>query len=246
MLKTRMLKTPTLFSSCLVPFGFAAWLLAGCGASPAPQAVEPTAPAPREEDPDKHVNVQGLRGTLSEHEIQRALEPRMMKFSRCVEKRSSTLEWVAGKLEFTFEVAVDGTVKNVYPSESTFGDRETERCMTEVARGTRFPPPHGGEADFSWSLDVPLDSSIREPLAWTSDNADQLIAKSGPQALSSCEGGAFAITAYVDPEGRVVAAGASTENESDATKLDCVAQQISSWAFPSPGSYAAKIVFELR
>lgn len=224
----------------------AVWLLAGCGAAPVPEVVEPTAPSAREEDPDKDVQVQGIRGTLSEHEIQRALEPRMMKFARCVEKRSSTVEWVSGKLEFTFEVAVDGTVKNVYPSESTFGDRETERCMTDVARGTRFPAPHGGEADFSWSLDVPLDSSIREPVAWTSDNASQVIAQGGPSVLSSCEGGAYAITAYVDPEGHVVAAGAATENVSDATKLDCVAQQISSWAFPSPGSYPAKIAFDLR
>jgi hypothetical protein len=241
-----MLKTSALLSSRIVPLGIAACLAVGCGAAPVPEAVEPTAPSRRDEEDDKSVNIQGIRGTLSQDEIKRALEPRMMKFSRCVEKRASTVEWVSGKLEFTFTVNVDGSVKSVYPSESTFGDRETERCMTEVAKGTRFPQPHGGEADFSWSLEVPLDTSIREPVVWTSDNAGEVIASSGPAALSSCEGGAFAITAYLDENGHVVAAGAATENETDAQKLDCVAQQIAGWSFPSPGSYPAKIAFDLR
>lgn len=240
-----MPKTSALCSRFVV-FGLAGFLAVGCGSAPVPEAVEPTAPPPREQESDRGVSIQGIRGTLSQDEIQRALEPRMMKFSRCVEKRASTVEWVSGKLEFTFTVNVDGSVKTVFPSESTFGDRETERCMTEVAKGTRFPQPHGGEADFSWSLEVPLDSSIREPVAWTAENAGSVIQSSGPAALSSCEGGAYAITAYVDENGKVVSAGAAAENETDAQKLDCVAQQIAGWSFPSPGSYAAKIGFDLR
>jgi hypothetical protein len=231
-------------------FGASLFLLAlGCGSSAEPESPLTRASAggehaePTEEDP---LAVTGLRGTLSQSEIQNALEPRMMKLSRCVERRSSQVEWISGELELTFHVALDGSVTSVYPSKSTFGDREAERCMVDVARSTRFPEPHGGEADFSWSLDVPLDSDVRAPVEWGPADAADVLAEHGPEALAACGGSSYAITAYVDPDGRVVAAGAATQSEQDASNLDCITQQVASWTLPSPGSYAAKLALELR
>jgi hypothetical protein len=222
-------------------------LLGACAAKPvaAPQAEESSG---REREPaEEHdsLSVQGLRGTLSQEEVQGSLEPRMPKFARCVQKRSDQVEWLSGHVSLEFHVKLDGSVASVYPRETSMGDRATERCIEEVARGTRFPAPHGGEADFAWSLDVPLDSSIREPVALGTSDVSEVLTASTPLVQNACGGGSYAVTAYVDPEGKVVAAGASAADEASAAKLDCVAETVQSFVFASPGSYAAKVTFSI-
>lgn len=223
-------------------------LVAGCGGASSESSTETAAesegserPAPR----DQQLAVTGLRGTLSQSEIQNALEPRMLKFSRCVQRRSDAVEWLSGKVDLTFHIALDGSVASVFPSASSMGDRETERCIVDVAKSVRFPAPHGGEADFSWPLEVPLDPDVREPVTWDPAQFNEVLLTNAETALASCIG-SFAITAYIDPEGHVVAAGASTLEPNDAEKLDCISDAVKTWTFPSPGSYAAKVSFNLR
>lgn len=221
-----------------------------CGGSSAPEtATEPTesegAERPEASSKDE-LAITGLRGTLSQSEIQNALEPRMLKFSRCVQRRSADVEWISGNLEFSFHVALDGSVASVFPSAGGMGDRDTERCMLDVAKSVRFPAPHGGEADFSWPLEVPLDPEVRAPVPWDASQANEVMLANAQAALEACGGGAFSITAYIDPDGHVVSAGAVTSNVDDAGKLDCITDAIKAWTFPSPGSYAAKVSFGLR
>jgi hypothetical protein len=227
----------------------AALALGACGHSGVPEEathVGETQGAEREPEEPGGLSVSGLRGTLSQYEIQNALEPRMPKFSRCVQRRSGEVEWVSGGVEFQFKIALDGSVAQVYPSQSSMGDRETERCMLEVAKGTRFPAPHGGEAEFSWSLEVPLDPDVRAPVAWGAPDAGDALLEALPELKNQCGGGPYRVTAYVDAGGKVVAAGAATPDEASAASLDCVAQQVQSLALSSPGSYAAKLSFDVE
>lgn len=220
-----------------------------CGAPPKTEpeaAARMTSGAERAEDNGDALSVEGLRGTLSQYEIQNALEPRMPKFSRCVQKRAGDVEWVSGAVEFQFLVGLDGRVKRVFPSKSSMGDRDTERCMLDVAQATRFPPPRGGEAEFAWSLEVPIDPDVREPVSWTAADVQGALVDALPQLKAQCGGSAYHVTAYVDTEGRVVAAGAATGDEASAESLDCVAQAVQSLSFPSPGSYAAKLSFPVE
>jgi len=221
---------------------------AACGGkAPESEVPEESAASGSEEAPSSadSLSVTGLRGTLSQQEIQNALEPRMMKFSRCVQKRSGDVEWVSGAMAFEFKIALSGAVASVYPKQSSMGDRETERCMLEVAQGTRFPAPHGGEAEFSWSLEVPLDSDIRAPVPWTAAQAGAVVSERGPELSARCGAGPYDLTAYVDVEGKVVAVGGAVQSEASAQQLDCVTQAVQGWVFPSPGSYAAKLNFQV-
>lgn len=238
----------TSLSRCVL--GFVCALGAACGSS-GPEIEEANSAessgAERERpEPEDSLSVTGLRGTLSQEEIRKALDPRMPKLSRCVQKRSGDIEWLSGSMHLTFLVAVDGSVASVYPTASTMGDRETERCVLEVAKATRFPRPHGGEAEFSWSFEVPLDSDIREPVPWGQAEASSVLATYGSQVTASCGGGVYGITAYIDTDGKVLAAGAATSDEADADKLDCVTQAVRGWTFMSPGSYPAKLQFSLQ
>jgi hypothetical protein len=220
-----------------------------CGSSPEasePEVSESGGGERREQAAEDSLAVTGLRGTLSQEEIKRALEPRMPKFGRCVQKRSGEVEWLAGSLELSFRVAVDGSVGNVFPTRSSMGDRATEQCALDVARGTRFPQPHGGEAEFTWSFEVPLDGEIREPVSWGAAEAGEQLAAHGSEITAQCGGGSYAITAYVDTEGKVVSAGAASAAEEAAGQLDCVAEAVRTWTFASPGSYPAKIQFSIE
>jgi hypothetical protein len=227
--------------------GLGLWLSLGvcaaCGDKPAAEPVvsESSGAERQAEEPADGMGITGLRGTLSQHEIQGALEPRMLKFARCVQQRSGDVEWLSGRVLLDFHVALDGKVARVFPRESSMGDRSTERCAVEVALATRFPAPHGGEADFSWSFEVPLDGEIREPVSLGAGELEP-----EPGALRSalegaCGAGQYAVTAYVDTTGKVVSAGAAASDEESAQKLDCVASAVEGFTFKSPGSYAAKL-----
>ncbi|HEY6877991.1 MAG TPA: hypothetical protein VI299_08220, partial [Polyangiales bacterium] len=91
-------------------------------AAPPRTAVTPDAPESRA-PADESLGVSGLLGTLSQREIQGALEPKLPKFLRCATQRLGELDVLAGALTMRFNVAVDGSVAAVQPVESTLGDR---------------------------------------------------------------------------------------------------------------------------
>jgi hypothetical protein len=225
----------------------------GCGgASPREPARQTHVREPlTRPPPEESLSVSGLRGTLSQHEIEGALRPRLPKFLRCAQQRLRELEVLAGSITFSFHVATNGAVPGVSPIASSLGDRETERCMLEVASSTRFPPPHGGEADFTWPLELPADADVRAPVALTADAARSAIAAksrdvtAGDSLHASCGGGQMVVTAYVDPSGAALAVGVSTPDLATPTELDCIANGVRSWTFDSPGSYVGKVTFTL-
>jgi hypothetical protein len=201
--------------------------------------------APANASGDDSLAVTGLRGTLSQHEIQGALEPRLPKLLRCVQTRLPELEALSGTISFVFNVAVNGSVDHVRPSASTLGDRETERCMLALAAATRFPAPHGGEAEFTWPLEIPIDSEVRAPVELAPDFARPLLASEGEALHARCGGGQLVVTAYLDTEGQVLAAGTAAPDLATDGELDCVAEGVRAWRFPSPGSYLGKLSFTL-
>jgi len=246
-------------SLTFVPSLFSIGLLVGslgvlsCGSA----APRETAHRAREKEPltrpppSESLSVSGLRGTLSQFEIENALKPRLPKFLRCAQQRLGEVEALAGSITLSFHVATNGAVPGVSPIASSLGDRETERCMLQVAQATRFPPPHGGEADFTWPLELPGDPDVREPVALTADAARSAIgARSGEVTAgeslhASCGGGQMLITAYLDTSGAVLAAGVATPDLATPTELDCIAAGVRSWVFTSPGSYLGKVSFTL-
>jgi hypothetical protein len=230
-----------------VAFGAGLSVWAGCGDKPAqaPAPSESSGGEAYDEPRGDTLAVSGLRGTLSQEEVHNALEPRMLKFARCVQQRSDAVEWLSGSVRLEFHVGLDGKVVRVYPRESSMGDRVTERCAVEVAMATRFPAPHGGEADFSWSFEVPLDSAIREPVALSAESLEQEPGSLRSAIASACGTGQLNLTAYVDETGKVVAAGAGAGDEESAAKLDCVTGALEALSLKSPGSYAAKVQLSL-
>lgn len=220
----------------------------GCGGQQ-PEIQHPSseeaAPLSDSEPESGSLSVSGLRGTLSSLEIQRALTPRLPKFSRCAAKRSSDLEWLHGGLEIGFHVAVDGSVERAYPTRSTFGDRATESCMLDVAKATHFARPHGGPAELTWSLEIPADPDVRVPEQWDAPELSALRTGAAEVIAERCASAPFSALLHVDTDGQVLAAGAAVPTGEGDSALDCVVDHLETLRFPSPGSYPALVRWEL-
>lgn len=224
--------------------------VAGCGGSSEPE----TTPTPshttsgreerREDALPEGASITGLMGTISARAVQGALEPRMPRFARCFADRSDDVEFLSGDITLSFRIHTDGSVAWVFPSATNIGDRDTERCILDVARTTHFSAPSGGEAEFTWGFGLDAPSDVRLPLSWGADAVATTV-EANRASVASCGRSGFRLTAYVAPGGRVLAVGGTAPDADALTALDCVVGAVSGWTMPNPGSYAAKVTFDL-
>ena len=222
-------------------------LLAGCsGGEETGETAEEASSSSGDERPVEHddgVEISGLMGTIQPDQVQNALTPRMGRFQRCFSQRSGEVELLAGEIRMGFRVHTDGSVAWVHASMTDIGDRETERCILDVARGTRFPRPRGGEAEFSWGFGLDMADDLRPPLTWTAEALGRHSDDLRGLARTCHASGNFTITAYIQPGGAVLAAGGSSPNADAEAALDCVLEAVRGWELEDPGSYPAKIQF---
>jgi hypothetical protein len=190
--------------------------------------------------------ISGLMGTIPSREVEGTLSPRMDRFLGCFEQRMHDVAFLGGDIRLSFRIHVDGTVAWVYPSATSVGDRQAEVCVLDVARSVHFPRPRGGEAEFSWGFSFDPPEDVRPPLSWD-QNALGSLADRLDDVRSECgANGAYQVTAYIRPGGRVLAAGGTTPNADSAATLDCILEQVRGWTMRDPGSYPAKITFALN
>lgn len=199
--------------------------------------------APRERDDGAQIT--GLMGTIPREEVEDALNPRMPRFMRCFEQRLGDVEFLAGDIRMAFRISLEGAVLWVYPAESSIGDREVEQCVLGVARAARFPRPRGGEAEFAWGFGFDAPDDVRPPLSWEPDALGRRLGDV-PALARECSARGHEVTVYIEPGGRVLAAGGSAPSAEAEPGLDCILERVRGWAMPDPGSYAAKVTFPVQ
>ncbi len=234
-------------------------LLAGCASTPAPAATVAHArprteaashapeTAPEPAVPRATMAFTGLTGTLTTREAHRALDPRMQAFAACFHEHADGVRGLGGDVTLHIVVNADGSVRTAYPTDSTVGHREVERCLSDVAQATRFPRPRGGgEASLTWPISMDPAEDVRHPVTWDAARVASLVERRGGDVLGQCrpEGsGRIQVTAYTRG-GRVISAGASTDDESGRDALDCVVSRVRDWPMPSTPR-TAKVTFLL-
>lgn len=228
----------------------AALLWVGCGGgAPASEEVaqgEATSGDERAHHHDDGAQITGLMGTIPRDEVEDALNPRMNRFMRCFEQRMGDVEFLSGNIRLSFRIHTDGTVAWAYPAESDIGDRQAEQCVLGVARSTHFPRPRGGEAEFSWGFGFDAPSDVRPPLNWQENALGARLGDVSDIARACNAAGGYRVTAYIEPGGRVLAAGGSAPSADAEPALDCILERVRGWNMPDPGSYAAKVTFAVQ
>ena len=220
--------------------------LAACGGGADVELAEAESTSTGSEQPaarrDDGVQIQGLMGTMDADDVRNTLEPKLGRFMRCFSRRYDDIEILGGHIHMGFRVDVEGNVLWVYPTDSSIGDRQTEKCLLDTAAAIRFPRPRGGEAEFGYPLHLDPPEDVRPPVHWEASSVASTV-EANRGTLSSC-GAGYTVTVYIAPGGQVMAVGASSE-QTNAEGIDCVTEAVSGWAMPDPGSYPAKVSFSL-
>jgi hypothetical protein len=227
--------------------------VAGCGggepaaAPPPPPAVE--APRAEARPPEALMpSVEQEVGALNEQATTKTFFNLLPKLERCQKEgrtRDERLAFLAGDIELEVHVRRDGKARKAFLARSTLGDREAERCIVAAARAASWPRPEGGgDAVAKNAFQLPLHAD-RDAVAW---QGSQIAPAVGAAARSfrSCRRrnrGRFELTAYVDVDGSVIAAGASSPDGEAEAVVECLVKATKALKLPSPGDWPAKVTF---
>lgn len=227
-------------------------VLAACGGgAEAPKTENDVAAAPTATHGGPRIAVQNEFGTIDEKAAAKVVGQLTPSIQRCHTQNLRRVEFLGGDLKFYVRIGEDGRAKYVYFEDSSLGDREAEKCMLDILGGAPWPKPEGGpqaELRSSFGFDAPGD--VRQPTLWNSDKIAATIGKH-QKDLDKCTEGVkakFVVTAYVEPagkEGKVLTAGVATSSQEGAEKIDCLVDAMKKMKMPSPGSWAAKVTFQL-
>ena len=217
-------------------------------AQDAPQSKLGDRPDQPAEKREKSVAVQGIEGTLSPFDVRMTMEKQSKAFAKCHEPRARKVPALGGAVEFRVHVLRTGEVSEVNVRVSDLGDRVLERCLSEVIAAAKFPAPHGGEADVTWNMALAAQRG-RAPEQWSADHVERVRRKNTGDLLETCDAkraGPMTVTAYVSSSGRVLAAGVAASKPSSQEHLDCIADELRTWAMPKARKGVAKVSFPLR
>jgi hypothetical protein len=217
-----------------------------CGATPPP--VDPSDgvedPAPRRVAPSGPA-IEAEVGALDEKKVNDAFEAARSEINACLKSANDAMSYkvVGGDIEVEIRVKNDGSVRWSYPTRSTLGHRATERCILDALSKQAWPKPEGGDegiARTSYGIDAPG----RPAVEWSAGDVGEGGAELGGK-LRGCArqagGGGLSVTVYVDPDGKVLSAGAAASDENGIEALECAVDAALGTTFPSPGSYPAKV-----
>jgi hypothetical protein len=222
-------------------------VLVACGGSEPP----PAAPPPHAES-TQHASRPSLQmsqelGSLDEGKVDGTFQNLVPKFSDCLQKGSGRVEFIGGHVKFFVRIAPDGKAKWAYLSESTIGDRDTEKCMLGAIKTTSWPPPIGGGDGLAQkSFDFDPSPDVRAPVPWSPDRLGNALS-SLRSKIQDCPAHArYQATAYVKEDGTILSAGVAVPDEKADAGSDCVVGAIKGLKLPSPGSWPAKVTFDVN
>lgn len=221
--------------------------LAACGGSePPPSApVQPATTASHPHGPSLQMSQE--LGSLDEGKVDGTFQHLVPRFSECLQKGSATVEFIGGHVKFFVRIAPDGKAKLAYLTESTIGDRDTEKCMLGVVQATSWPAPVGGGDGLAQkAFDFDPSPDVRAPVPWSPDRLGSAIGSLHAKIQDCPAHARYQATAYVKEDGSVLSAGVAVPDEKADAGSDCVVTAIKGLKLPSPGSWPAKVTFEVN
>jgi len=182
---------------------------------------------------------------MNQEAVDKAFFSMFPAVQRCVaESHTADSEVVGGELTIALRIKADGSARWVHVKESSLGDRESEKCVMDLAQAKRWPKPVGGEglAEKSFEIVAP-----REPMALEAKRIKRAIRQVAIETARCRHSypGKFSATVYFRPDGRVLAAGVAPPNKDAEEASDCVVEAIERLRFGPMGRRPAKVSFQV-
>jgi hypothetical protein len=233
----------SLVSGCLMV------LVQACGGSePAPRTRADVDDEPVQHERKQSLSMGGEIGALDEKETDEVFSSLVPELERCLHSGAKRVEFLGGAVSFFVKVDSGGTASHAHLEKSSLGDRETEKCMLSAIQGKDWPRPVGGDAGYarkSFDFDPPND--VRPPTEWSGERANDTIDTLASK-IKECKNGTrgrFTATLYVATDGSVLSAGVTPPDEDGEASVDCLVGILRDAKLPSPGSWPAKVSFEI-
>jgi hypothetical protein len=223
-----------------------ALLALACGSKNAPVEVPRAPQTAKRAAPESQIAVSSEVGALDEDAVDSVFQRAQRSLMGCAKKGASRVELLGGDIAFYVGIDQSGRAADARVERSTIGDRSTETCMLAVLRGYAWPKPVGGrkgQAHKSFAFDMPSDA--RPPVEWTANDVKSSVKKLRKQIQECGSGGSYQITAYIDTQGTPISVGAACPEPVADSQIDCLVAVVKGAKFKSPGSYPAKVSFEL-
>jgi len=215
---------------------------AGCAAAPPPPAVVEAGPVVEKIDTGASFYESEIGG-MNEYAVEDAFKSLQRPILRCFESGSSRVEALGGSFTVSFRVDRKGATRWAYMKSSTLGDRATESCVLDLVRRETWPKPLSGEGLAQKSFDIEPSAA---PHVLDGKRVRSVI-KLAQKRTATCRkgvSGAFLATAYLEPDGRVRAAGVAPPSEQGEAVVDCVVDELQKLKFSATGKLA-KVTFEM-
>jgi hypothetical protein len=156
-------------------------------------------------------------------------------------------KFAAGSILYAMRVDHKGQVKYAFAKDTELADRDIEKCMLDVLRKATWPIPEGGDDGL---IEKPItfpDREERGPEEWQAERVMPAVgkAKAKLQACHSGQTGTFRAAMIVESSGKVASVGIAQPDDKGDGAVDCMVDVLKKLKLPSPGSWPAKVVFEI-
>lgn len=166
------------------------------------------------------ISTWGVMGTIDRKVTEKGLAVQFPAVVSCFARQVKKEPYLGGTIKLTFRVDRQGKVKQLYLAESDLGSLTVERCVVGELVRAAFPPPRGGESEFSFPLSF---SGHVEPEWWAPSKVQRklrriLRARRGEEPPQLPPG--LSLTFYVNRRGRVLSVGMSADEPIDVAVAD--------------------------
>jgi hypothetical protein len=215
--------------------------LVGCGGSAAPEPSVGGADGPHAK---KKSQTWGELGILDVKKVDEVFGGLKDSLEGCMGRGN---KFASGTVTYALRVDHSGNVKYAFIKDSDLGDRAIEKCMLGVLRKATWPSPEEGDDGL---IEKPItfpDREERPPEDWQQDRILPSLAKLKPklQACRDGHAGSYRASMIVETSGKVAAVGVSAPDDKSEAIIDCMVEQLRTLKLPSPGSWPARVAFEV-
>jgi hypothetical protein len=184
-------------------------------------------------------------GAMSDHDVDRAFRKFEKKVARCVAEGASRVEAIGGRIRLELRISRRGDAKSAHLSESTLGDRETERCILDGALARRWPKAKGGVGEASHEYAIESSVPVTE---WQSKRLRPVMSeihKKVAKCVMPLNGKQWQATLYIKRNGRVASSGVAPPTADASEQADCLVKELNRFRFGPQRSKLTKVSFTI-
>ncbi|MBC8131694.1 MAG: energy transducer TonB [Deltaproteobacteria bacterium] len=178
------------------------------------------------------MGLQNEIGVYDSADVEETISERMDEVRACYSKAGRARRYAGGKVNLRFIVDGNGTPRDVLVVSTDLGNYEVERCLVDLGRQIKFPPPSGRKAT---TFEYPVEfRSTREVEVQELDDSMKIDRDVTVfmHTLASCG----AVTAdgasasfYIEPNGSIGSVGLAGESAFDEQAGACMVREMRRW-----------------